>query len=524
MIRFNRCTSDIYTRCNVQHFTAPYRTYSGLIFLTEHLILLPNTKKNSLDIFRIPSTSSSASISTTPLLSLLLPALENGRTLGTISCRAEPNPISQSSLQSYFEKKQRTGGKEDDLLKPTRGFLADAEEAICIFTLRILGVQLGHFQFGHTFTFIVHRHALVNIVEEFEREQGEAISNAQTLETPTIDLEQLDGIANAEHPVPPAPVSENVDEDTHVPRPASAPTPTRPYKCWGPEITRWFNADAIPTRWITTTAGQRYVLIADAEPESALTSGYPYVVLDFGKVAVQRMLAWTDAINERVAKLARQGNVVAEEPHEDRLEGVLSASEEDEGTLGFIGLGDEWAFEDLDSNDSEEGSDNMSPENGGSPVGSDFEFEAEVDEEAEQFDFVHDFTPSVDVVDSPPDNSETREEGSEFPNSLDEDKALDLSKRIWCMTKPNVLEPADTFAEPVLGSLPYVACASEQPHPFHGVLLDEERIVGLRVSLYPYWLFGFLDLTDTLTDRHPGPNKGNRGVLFWIIQRWYNYC
>jgi hypothetical protein len=504
---------------SIQHFTAPYRTYSGLIFLTEHLILLPNTQKNSLDIFRIPSTFSSASTSTTPLLSLLLPALANVRTLGGISCRAEPNPISRSSLKSYFEKKQRTGGEEDDPFKPTRGFLADAEEAICIFTIRILGVQLGHFQFRHIFNFIVHRHALVNIVEEFEREQErEAILNSQT----TIDLEQVDGIANVEFPVPAAPVTENVDEDTHGPHPAPAPTPTKPYKCWGPPITRWFNADAIPTRWITTTAGQRYVLIADADPESALNSGYPYVVLDFNKGAVQRMLAWTEAIKERVAKTARQGNVAVEEPHEDRLEGVPSAPEEDEGTVGFIGLeGDEWAFE-LDSDDSEEGSDNMSPENGGSPIGSDFE--AEVDGDAEQFGFVHDFTPSVDVVDSPPHNSETQEEGSEFPNSLDEDEALNLSKRIWCMTKPNVLEPADTFAEPVLGSLPYVACASERPHPFHGVLLDEERIVGLRVRLYPCWLLSFLDLTNTLTDRYAGPNKGNRGVLFRIIRRRYNYC
>ena len=88
------------------------------------------------------------------------------------------------------------------------------------------------------------------------------------------------------------------------------------------------------------------------------------MVLDFGKVAVQRMLAWNEAINERVAK-ARRGNMVVEEPHEGRLEGVLSAYEEDEGTLGFIGLeGDEWGFEHLDTDDLEEGSDNMSIEHG----------------------------------------------------------------------------------------------------------------------------------------------------------------
>jgi hypothetical protein len=490
-IPFQCCTRDIYTKCNVQHFTAPYRTYSGLIFLNEHLILLPNTQKNSLDIFRIPSTSSSTPTTSTPLLSLLLPALANGRAPGGISCRAEPNPISQSSLRSYFEKKQKTGEDEDDALKPTRGFLVDAEEAICIFTVRVLGVQLGHFQFGHTFTFIVHRHALVNIVDEFEREQQrEALVNSQMSETPTIDLEQVDGIANVKHRAPAAPVRGNTDEQTAVPNPAPAPTPTKPYRCWGPTITRWFNADGIPTRWITTTSGQRYVLIADAEPESALGPGYPYVVLDFGKVAVKRMQAWTEAINERVARMARRGETAVEEPHDDRLEGVLGA-EEDEGTLGFVDLeGDEWDLEHLYSDDSEEGSDNMSLEHGDSPIGSDSE--AEVDGEAEQIGVAQDSAPSADVemeLNSTSCISETQREASEFPNSLDEDvsiETLNLSKRIWCMTKPNVLEPADTFAEPVLGSLPYVACASERPHPFHGVLLDEERIVGLRVSRYPF--------------------------------------
>lgn len=500
-IPFQRCTSDIYTKCNVQHFTAPYRTYSGLIFLTEHLILLPNTQKNSLDIFRIPSTSSSTLTPTTPLLSLLLPALAHGRSPGVISCRAEPNPISQSSLRSYFEKKQKTGEDEAEAFKPTRGFLADAEEAICIFTIRVLGVQLGHFQFQHTFTFIVHRHALVNIVEEFEREQErEAVWNLHISET---NLEQVDRTANVEDPVAAAPVTDNAEE-IFIPHPAPILTPTKSYQSWGPTITRWFNADGIPTRWITTTAGQRYVLIAEAEPESVLTSGYPYVVLDFGKVAVQRMQAWTEALNERVARMARRGDNTVEEPHDGRLEEALEASEEDEGTLGYMNLGgDEWAFVHSDTEDSEEGSDNMSlVEHGDLPIGSDVE--AEIDGEAEHIGFVHDFNPSAEVemeLNSTSGISEIQREAPEFPNSLDEGisvETLNLSKRIWCMTKPNVLEPADTFAEPVLGSLPYVACASERPHPFHGVLLDEERIVGLRASRYPCWSPSFLQ-----SNRHP---------------------
>jgi len=484
LFRFQCSISDIYTKCNVQHFNAPYRTYSGLIFLNEHLILLPNMQKNSLDIFRIPSTSTSTPTPATPLISLLLPALATGRTSGGISCRAEPNPIAKSSIQSYFERNQRVG--EEGAFKPARGFLADAEEAICIFTLRVLGVRLGNFQFGHTFTFIVHRNALVNIVEEFEREQGrEAALVSKVPEAPPIYPQKIGGITNG-HPIPAAPVTDNADEETHVPHPSPAPPPTKPYHRWGPTITRWFNADGIPTRWITTTAGQRYALIADAEPESALGSGYPYVVLDFGKVAVQRMLAWTDAIKERVARMEKRGDMAVGELHEDRLEGVPGAAEEDEGTLGYMDLGgDEWALEPLDNDDLEEGSDTMILGHDGSPLGSDFG--AVVDREEEQIRFAQGSNVEIGL-NSTSGIPATQGGASEFPNSLDEDvsvETLNLSKRIWCMTKPNVLEPSDTFAEPVLGSLPYFACASERPHPFHGVLLDEERIVGLRVSRYP---------------------------------------
>lgn len=342
---------DTYPRYNIQHFTAPYRTYSGLIFLTEHIFLLPNAQKNSLDIFRIPSTPSSAPTTATPLLSLLLPVLASGRTIGGISCRAEPNPIAQSSVQAYFERKRRTEEGEGDALKPTRGFLASAEEAICTFTIRVLGVQLGGFHFGHIFTFVVHRRRLVDVFEEFEREREREVASSKPKACETPAREEKDGrIASVERPA----ALITGDDVTHgsPPAPASDPTPTKPYKAWGPSITRWFNADGIPTRWITTTAGQRYVLIADVEPETSRSSGYPYVVLDFGKEAIRRMLAWTRDINERIASIKRRrGNMMADESHEDRLEGALSAAdvEEDEGSLGDMDLGDdEWAFHDTD--------------------------------------------------------------------------------------------------------------------------------------------------------------------------------
>jgi len=56
-----------------------------------------------------------------------------------------------------------------------------------------------------------------------------------------------------------------------------------PWAEWGPPVTRWFNADNIPTRWITTTAGQRCVVRADA-----LVEPFPIVILDFNPYNVRR--------------------------------------------------------------------------------------------------------------------------------------------------------------------------------------------------------------------------------------------
>ncbi|EPQ57661.1 hypothetical protein GLOTRDRAFT_74568 [Gloeophyllum trabeum ATCC 11539] len=57
-----------------------------------------------------------------------------------------------------------------------------------------------------------------------------------------------------------------------------------PWARWGPRATRWFDSDDVPTRWITTTCGQRYVTTADELPSRV-------TVMDFGRHAVGRALA-----------------------------------------------------------------------------------------------------------------------------------------------------------------------------------------------------------------------------------------
>jgi hypothetical protein len=59
------------------------------------------------------------------------------------------------------------------------------------------------------------------------------------------------------------------------------------WKKWGPSATRWFNADEVPTSWITTTSGQCYVQIAsNAHEEPA-----PIHILDFNPYHVRRLQA-----------------------------------------------------------------------------------------------------------------------------------------------------------------------------------------------------------------------------------------
>ncbi|KAF8889542.1 hypothetical protein CPB84DRAFT_1849340 [Gymnopilus junonius] len=272
--------------------TAPYQTYSGLIFLTPSLIALPNAKINTLDVFHIPSKPSFTPAR--PILRLSLPALAGGRTLAGISCRAEPNPVggtstpqnssssstaaASSSFSSGAAAFATTSAAESApiSLTPTRPFLPSAEHAICVFSIRMsgIGLPLLNLHFGHTFTFLVHRSALVDIVRReapfHECEGDEKAEERQQQEqdgTNTAAAAEIAGRGNEENPMddePATPSSAFASSCLHDPI-AGHHTKVIPYTLWGPPITRWFNSDSISTGWITTTCGQRLVLTADGD-------------------------------------------------------------------------------------------------------------------------------------------------------------------------------------------------------------------------------------------------------------------
>jgi len=55
------------------------------------------------------------------------------------------------------------------------------------------------------------------------------------------------------------------------------------------------------------------------------------------------------------------------------------------------------------------------------------------------------------------------------------------SNRVQVVTQPEQVEPADAFSELVVGELQYVVSASQDKHIYDGVLLDEERVIGIFV-------------------------------------------
>jgi hypothetical protein len=75
--------------------------------------------------------------------------------------------------------KQRA--KDGGHFSPNRSFFPSSEDALCIFDLRIpqLVMDAGgalnmHFGFGRRVTFVVHRHALVDLVKMYTKAEGES--------------------------------------------------------------------------------------------------------------------------------------------------------------------------------------------------------------------------------------------------------------------------------------------------------------------------------------------------------------
>ena len=138
--------------------------------------------------------------------------------MGRIICRSEPNPVGRGAS-----------------VQDNRPFNSSPEDALVLFNIYV------HEQNStRSFSFVVHRSALLALFKST--------------------------------PIP-----------TRVPRWRTIAAPRNPttikWSQWGPPITRWFDMTDIPTRWITTSHGQRYVFIVRSRQ---------IYLLDFNPYSVKR--------------------------------------------------------------------------------------------------------------------------------------------------------------------------------------------------------------------------------------------
>ncbi|KAJ4481111.1 hypothetical protein J3R30DRAFT_3464432 [Lentinula aciculospora] len=67
-----------------------------------------------------------------------------------------------------------------------------------------------------------------------------------------------------------------------------------------------------------------------------------------------------------------------------------------------------------------------------------------------------------------------------FPDDMITTDVEALSRRVWTDQSRDKHEKMKVFAEDVGGYLPYIAVKSAQAYQFHGVLMDDERIIGIK--------------------------------------------
>ncbi|KAF9441393.1 hypothetical protein P691DRAFT_715188 [Macrolepiota fuliginosa MF-IS2] len=199
-----------------------------------------------------------------------------------------------------------------------------------------------------------------------------------------------------------------------------------PYDEWGPPVCRWLNVD--DTSWIATTFGQRYV----APPLEAGIDGAPLTILDFNPVAVSEALA----VEKQCLK--------ARGPDDDGRN--TAQNEGNECTKG--------------------GSLKNNGETGPGCKAKDQEMFLQVHEDNAQEIPPGPLMEKMKVCDS---SCEPELRGKVITRAVT--RAMDP-----------LSDPNHCFENTVYSSLPYTVRSSQVKYSFDALLLDEESILGIRMT------------------------------------------
>jgi hypothetical protein len=355
------------------------------------------------------------------------------------------------------------GTKNHAERRQQRPYRCKAEDAIIIFNVRIQPLHAGPHPvvalgFSHVYTFFVHRKSILQIVEE--QKQREAMP-------PTIDID--------------------------FPSNSLLFPPPIIWDQWGQKITRWIEADDMATRWITTTSGQRAALIS-SHARSSQGSGSPIVVMDFNPWSVKK-------VQHALLKKKRKLEATAERK---RLQVQMRLDQQNAEIVRKFRECKEW----VERIERELGDIKAAAELGSSRSGSPkLRYTTSTDpidfprldhsNVAEIKTFLEDHSEFVEHLDVPPaiqaraESSRTHQYEDSLMDELDSDgddsdassSKGDTERASWSLTGSHTVDRAGVcFSSPVESELPCVCYSSSQHFHYDGALVDEERILGIKVS------------------------------------------
>ncbi|KAL5520572.1 hypothetical protein ACEPAG_9796 [Sanghuangporus baumii] len=249
---------------------APQQTWDGFVFLSPELVLLPD-RERGLEIIRLPDVTKGYSAKGFErVLRLTLPALQPLVKVGAIQCRSEPNPIGEthpSVLEGKSEFAQRMRAKK----RPP--FAPDPKKAIVLlqvyyreFNNEPHDIFMG--QWGvlrHNVSLVVHRELLLKLVDMWANKT----SPSTVSENGAVNAGAEGDMVNEQR------ATENLDNEIED------NVPVVSWAYWGQQA-RWMADDTHVSNWITTSAGQRYV---GSDEEGHI------VVKDFNPITVRKARA-----------------------------------------------------------------------------------------------------------------------------------------------------------------------------------------------------------------------------------------
>ena len=261
-----------YFSLRIQYHEAAENAYASLVFISPEILIIPNVVHGQYEVWKIPKETD---IFPHQILGLQFPALSKGHFILNLSCRGEPNPFLHDIPHA-----------------PPRPFHTSVDNAIII-TI----IHLASFPglFGSTSTLVMHRRALLDAVIN--------LTSPEKPLPPGIRQHHNDARVFDLTGDMPYSLSSAVTADAQAPYSAPAPGAwyswySIPWSKWGPPISRWFDDDQSLTRWITTSAGQRWAVLKPVDREN-----YQISMIDFNPYNIRH--APSDLPGELVVE--RQG-------------------------------------------------------------------------------------------------------------------------------------------------------------------------------------------------------------------------